>query len=126
MACNRARLQMWHDAGVLPYNLNEYLRRLRKLDGNFIRPYNEIAGILNTTRGHATQIICWAVNSVNRYLSRDFTGKMLSLDESTYNILRRGGISNDQDLMDFLAGKREVRGMGKVRTEKIRRLLCSA
>ena len=126
MACNRARLQMWHDAGVLPYNLNEYLRRLRKLDGNFIRPYNEIAGILNTTRGHATQIICWAVNSVNRYLSRDVTGKMLSLDESTYNILRRGGISNDQDLMDFLAGKREVRGMGKVRTEKIRRLLCSA
>lgn len=126
MACNRARLQMWHDTGVLPYNLNEYLRRLRKLDGNFIRPYNEIAGILNTTRGHATQIICWAVNSVNRYLTRDVTGKMLSLDESTYNILRRGGISNDQDLMDFLAGKREVRGMGKVRTEKIRRLLCSA
>lgn len=126
MACNRARLQMWHDAGVLPYNLNEYLRRLRKLDGNFIRPYNEIAGILNTTRGHATQIICWAVNSVNRYLNRDVTGKMLSLDESTYNILRRGGISNDQDLMDFLAGKREVRGMGKVHTEKIRRLLCSA
>lgn len=126
MACNRARLQMWHDAGVLPYNLNEYLRRLRKLDGNFTRPYNEIAGILNTTRGHATQIICWAVNSVNRYLNRDVTGKMLSLDESTYNILRRGGISNDQDLMDFLAGEREVRGMGKVRTEKIRRLLCSA
>lgn len=126
MACNRARLQMWHDAGVLPYNLNEYLRRLRKLDGNFNRPYNEIAGILNTTRGHATQIICWAVNSVNRYLNRDVTGKMLSLDESTYNILRRGGISNDQDLMDFLAGKREVRGMGKVRTERIRRLLCRA
>lgn len=111
---------MWHDAGVLPYNLNEYLRRLRKLNGNFNRLYNEIAGILNTTRGHATQIICWAANSVSRYLDRDVTGKMLALDESTYNILRRGGISNDQDLMDFLAGNRTVRGIGKVRFERLK------